>query len=110
MGVGASFFIARDLDADGRVDVVSANPEASSVTVFWGKEGQQLFESARAITGFGLARAFAAVDFDLDGRLDLFLSLGQEVRVYLNPGVGGGSVPSLKIPTALRYTSLAVVD
>jgi hypothetical protein len=112
IGLGPMFFLGRDLDGDRRLDAIAAETEASSLTLFWGREGEQFLESGGVITGSEPGKAFALADFHRGGKTDFFFasSAVPEVLVYLDLGVGGASAPSLKVPTALLYSSLEVVD
>ncbi len=112
IGKAPSFFIAGDLDQDGRNDVVSADTGSSSLTILWGRDGARFLESAAVVDGFGSAKGLALADFDKDGKLDFFLpnQVTREVFVYLNPGGTSVSKPSLTIRTAHSYRSLEVLD
>lgn len=71
--------VARDFDADGRIDVYVAND--ASENNLWRNSGstfrdEALFEGI-AVNAFGVAEAsmgLAAADFDVDGDLDLFVT------------------------------------
>ncbi|HVR73021.1 MAG TPA: VCBS repeat-containing protein, partial [Planctomycetota bacterium] len=106
------FLIAADLDGDGRLDVVSADQGSSSLTVFYGREGERFLESGDAITGFGTARGAGVDDFDGDGAPDMFFASFSEprVHVYLAPGGKSPAAPTFSVNLAARYSSLAVAD
>jgi hypothetical protein len=62
---------AVDLNHDGRLDLVTANRSANTVTVFTGRlDARASFDSATFPAGPG-SRDVAAADFNHDGRLDL---------------------------------------
>jgi len=104
------FLIAEDLDKDGRIDVISA--DSGSRTIFFGKEGEQLFESTQSVSGYGSARAYAVGDFDKDGLPDFFYAdtTRAVVRVFLKPGLSEPTGPAFTITTAARNSILDVGD
>ncbi len=106
------FLITRDMDSDGRLDVVSADFGSSSITLFWGRTGDRFLESALSLTGFTAAKAMAVADFDRDGVPDLFFPRSDQsvVNVYLRPALSLPSAPSLSIATESKYSLLEVVD
>jgi hypothetical protein len=108
------FLIAEDLDADGRPDVISADQQSSSMTVFWGVQGDRFLESGYEVKGFTSARSMAMGDLDKDGVPDLFFPRSStnpaRIFVFLKPGQAALTAPSLVIDTANFYTYLDVVD
>ena len=59
-----------DFDADGVIDLVTANPSASAVVVLLGKGGGLFADPASYLAGKG-ASAVAVADFNGDGLPDL---------------------------------------
>ncbi|MBI4600799.1 MAG: VCBS repeat-containing protein [Planctomycetes bacterium] len=106
------FLIVRDLDRDGFLDLVSADQLSSTLTVFWGRDGERFLESASSVTGFAAAKSMGAADLDSDGAPDLFLPRSDrpEVQVYLGPGKAPASKPSLVIPIHEKATLLEAAD
>ncbi len=106
------FLITRDMDADGLLDVVSADFGSSSITLFWGRSGDRFLESTLSLTGFTAAKAMAVADFDRDGTPDLFFPRSDQaqVNVYLRPALSLPALPTFVIPTESKYSLLEVVD
>ncbi|MBI4583264.1 MAG: VCBS repeat-containing protein [Planctomycetes bacterium] len=107
-----SFLIARDLDADGFIDLISADTASSSLTLLWGRKGERFLESSFNLEGHPPAKAMAAADLDRDGAPDLFIARADqpEVHVYLKPGKTLPKNPSLVIQTEARYGLLEASD
>jgi hypothetical protein len=112
LGKSPSFFITRDLDGDARKDAVSADTGSSSLSLFWGQEGDRFLEAGEVAANFGPARAFALADLDGNGLLDLFLPNppGGEVRVALNPGEVWEKRKTASIRANSSPRGLAAVD
>ncbi|MBI4603915.1 MAG: VCBS repeat-containing protein [Planctomycetes bacterium] len=110
-GDGPSSIAGADLDSDGRADVVSADTGASTLTVFWGREGEH-FLAAGKLTKGGTGAASAIADLDGDAAPDLFLpgASPPRVDVFLKPGFRSSSTPSLTIATAAALRHLNVLD
>ena len=88
VGFGPAALVAADLDADGALDVATANLGDNSVSVLRG-DGAGGFEPAvDYLAGFG-PRSIEAADLDLDGTLDLALTI-------VTGAAGGGSVGVLR--------------
>ncbi len=106
------FLVVRDLDRDGYLDVVSADQLSSTLTIFWGKDGERFLESTLTVSGFAAARSMAVGDLDGDGTPDLFFPRSDrpEVQVYLSPTQGTPTEPSLMIATQGRFSFLEVAD
>jgi hypothetical protein len=78
-----------DLDGDGDLDAVLANPRKNASTV-WFNDGSGVFlDSGQQLTQYGHGVGLA--DFDRDGDLDAFIACHNFVapsRIYLNDGKG----------------------
>jgi hypothetical protein len=111
-GVNPSFLIGRDLDGDGRSDLISADTGSGSLTVFWGRTGDGFLTSTQLVKGFSAAKAMEIADFDGDGELDLCVgdSSRPRVDVYLKPLGQTAEKPSFSIDMGASFTSLAAAD
>ena len=69
---GASSIAAADLDGDGDLDLVSANPDAGTLTIFF-QTAAGVFAEPLLVLGTGTHRALfvTAADLDDDGDMDL---------------------------------------
>ncbi len=88
---GAVSVFAADLDADGRIDVLSASTQDSKVAWYKNGGGSPLTWTAYTITTAAInARSVFAADLDGDGRIDVLSAsyLDDKVAWYKN---GGGS-------------------
>jgi hypothetical protein len=78
-----------DLDSDGDLDAVLANPQVNSSQV-WLNDGRGiLVDTGQLLTRYGHGVALA--DFDMDGDLDAIIVCHQFItpsRIYLNDGQG----------------------
>jgi hypothetical protein len=78
-----------DLDGDGDLDAVFANPQTNDSQV-WLNDGSGTFvDTGQALTRYGHGVGLA--DFDGDGDLDAFITCHQFVspsKIYLNDGTG----------------------
>ena len=78
-----------DLDGDGDLDALFANPMANPAAV-WLNDGRGLFsDTGQELTAYGHGAVLA--DFDLDGDLDAFIVCHQFLehsKIYLNDGSG----------------------
>ena len=78
-----------DLDDDGDLDAVLANPQENPAQVWLNDGSGNLTDTGQKLTQYGHGVALA--DFDEDGDLDAFIACHQFVspsRVYLNDGAG----------------------
>ena len=86
-----------DLDGDGDMDVVTANREGRSLSVFLGRGDGTLDEPLTVDTGFG-ATSIALADIDQDGKMDAVVTGCepgcQSSSVMILPGRGDGSFES----------------
>ncbi len=106
------FLVVRDLDGDGFLDVVSADNLSSTLTIFWGSDGDRFLESTTTISGYDAAKSMATADLDGDLSPDLFFPRSDrpEIQVYLGPGKAVPSAPSRVIRTENTFTLLETVD
>jgi hypothetical protein len=87
-GAGVKALIARDLDADGNIDLVTAN--AASLSVLLG-DTKGTFGTPASISVSNAAGSLASVaagDFNGDGDVDLATNLTSGVGVFLGNGDG----------------------
>jgi dipeptidyl aminopeptidase/acylaminoacyl peptidase len=78
-----------DLDGDGDLDAVFANPQTHSSQVWLNDGSGALVDTGQELTQYGHGVGIA--DFDGDGDLDAFIACHQFVtpsKVYLNDGTG----------------------
>lgn len=78
-----------DLDGDGDLDVVFANPQQNNSQVWLNDGSGTLIDTGQKLTQYGHGGALA--DFDEDGDLDAFIVCHQFItpsRIYLNDGTG----------------------
>jgi len=88
VGFGPATLVAADLDADGALDVATANLGDNSVSVLRGDGAGGFLPHVDYPAGFG-PRAIDVADLDLDGRLDLALAI-------VGAQAGGGSLGVLR--------------
>ena len=85
---GASRVALGDLNGDGRLDIVSANPDSNSLTILINTSlfpySSPTFMGAQSIAVPGTPRFIALGDLDHDGQLDLVASTSTGVHVFLN--------------------------
>lgn len=82
-----------DLDGDGDLDAVLANPQKNFSQVWLNDGNGNLTDTGQQLTRYGHGVGLA--DFDEDGDLDAFIACHQFVtpsRIYLNDGTGIMSV------------------
>ena len=117
VGLGASVLATGDVNEDGRLDVLTSNVTANTVSVRLGdgKGGFQLAATPEVAVGLS-PHMIELSDFNRDGHLD-FVSTTQNgfttttVSVRLGDGKGGfgkGDVPELK--AGIQPDGLAVTD
>ncbi|MFT4659996.1 MAG: hypothetical protein ACI8XB_000252 [Patiriisocius sp.] len=99
VGQGVRGLATIDLEADGHADIVTANRNASSISLL-SNDGTGLFGDINSIPGISDGEtAMAIADANEDGIMDLFVGAysGGEVFIMLNDGEGnftaGGSAP-----------------
>ena len=92
-------FVTEDLNADGILDVVTANRSSGDVSVLLGKGGGTL-EDAIHIPVPDEALSIISADFNLDGNVDLAVTDPQSRQVTILTGNGEGAFPN-----QLRWTT-----
>ncbi|AHJ97750.1 FG-GAP-like repeat-containing protein [Hymenobacter swuensis] len=100
-----------DVNGDGRLDVVTANRGAASLSVLLNPAGTGVLSQATTISVPGNPTGVVAADFNADGRPDLAVSgaTGNSVAVLLNIGNGQFASP-LTLPTGAFSTGLVATD
>ena len=105
--------IVEDLNADGKLDVISASGTGVSVLINNSTgSGSISFASALNISGSGTGVVRAA-DFDLDGKLDLAIIRTASVAIYKNNSTTGFSFAGeqvINLPSLTGCTGFGVGD
>jgi hypothetical protein len=112
---GAAFVLVADVNGDGKLDLVTANPGSNTVSVLLG-DGDGTFQPARNFAAGTTPASLAAADFNGDGNLDLVVGHGAgpsgasaSVSVLLGNGDGTFQAP-VSYTTAADPVSVAVGD
>ena len=87
-GVRARTVIAKDLNADGRLDLVTANQDSLSVLLGNGDGTFATPTKYTVTTAAGTSASVAAADFNADGKLDLVTNLTSGFAVFFGNGNG----------------------
>jgi hypothetical protein len=107
----SSQVLARDLDLDGRLDVIAANPRWPSVVLARGREDERLLETAALLPGVSSANGIVIGDWDRDSFPDIFVSSFQKgAFAFLNPGKTFPDAPSFSVLPSENLRSLDVAD
>jgi hypothetical protein len=102
---------AADVNGDGFVDIVTANPTSQDVSVLLGN-GAGLFAPERRFFVGSFARYLAVGDFNSDGRADVVVANGDEsseVSVLLGSGEAIFE-PERRLEVSSRAFAVAVAD
>jgi hypothetical protein len=109
-GADPSGMIAADLNNDGRLDLVVANPTADSVNVLLGN-GNGTFQSPKSSAAGDNPISIAVGDFNADGKLDVAAANGGTTGVSVMRGNGDGT---FQAPSSISIgedpSSIAVGD
>ncbi|WP_224240316.1 beta strand repeat-containing protein [Hyalangium gracile] len=101
---------AGDLNADGRLDLVSANANTNTVSVLLDNGAGGYSTPSPWNTGSS-PRAVAIADFDADGKVDLAVANGSGSNVTVLYGNGDGTFPtSFTFNVGVSPQSLVAVD
>lgn len=103
--------VVADINNDGFDDVLALNTQLDYGTVYYGSAGG--FTTSATFGTVGSPIAAAAVDLNMDGRLDIATAnaLTNKVSVLLqNPGSGGGHAPAVYYSTASNPRGLVSFD
>ena len=103
-GINSNWLVAKDINGDGKVDLVIGND--TSVSVMLGK-GDGTFEEPAVYAGGVSSQSLFVVDMNGDGALDIVAGDGNNVRVFL--GNGNGTFQAA-ITTSVTFDALGVGD
>jgi hypothetical protein len=110
-GLGVRDVAMADFNADGKLDIVTANGNASNISILLGN-GDGSFESPVTYVTGSSPRSVAIADYNGDGILDLAVSVyaSSTVSVLLGNGDGtfaaGPVIPTGPQPTSVRSADL----
>lgn len=114
LGAGARDLVVADLNADGMLDVITADQDAASLTRLFGT-GTGSFTIASRVQAFGVLK-LALGDLDGDGDLDLAATIdsvhpgaNDTIRAYLNDGLGNFTFGPTSF-TGLHTIEMEVTD
>lgn len=87
---GTNSIVAADFNSDGKMDLVAANGNSNSVSIFMGN-GDGTFQTARNIPTGATPALIAVADFDHDGKLDFAVTNYSSNSVSVFHGLGNGT-------------------
>ena len=107
-GLNPVFILARDLNYDGKLDLITANNGSNDVSVLLGK-GNGTFGLAKEYAAGFKPNVVTSGDFNRDGKVDLAVGVNSKVAILSGRGDGTFSAPSsYSAPGPVTY--LAQVD
>jgi len=109
-GIGPAAIATGDLNGDGRLDLVVANFNSSTVSIFLATGAGTFGSHVDLATGPG-PNAVAVADLNRDGKLDLVVAnlAGDTVSIFL--GNGDGTFQArVDLPTGLGPHAVAIAD
>lgn len=106
-GVGPNSVAAADFNADGKIDMATANTYSNSVSLLLGN-GNGTFQTPRSFTAGSAPKAATASDVNGDGTLDVVVGSASLGTVSVLLGNGDGSLAG-PITTAAGGAYLSVV-
>ncbi|HEX8524415.1 MAG TPA: VCBS repeat-containing protein, partial [Tepidisphaeraceae bacterium] len=86
---GPTFVASKDVNGDGRPDIVTANSTANKVSIIL-NTGDGTFAAATNYTVGNGPQSLAFADFNSDGKLDIITANEFANTVSLLPGTGSG--------------------
>jgi hypothetical protein len=86
VGVNPDFIVARDINNDGKIDLISANHDSNDVSVLLGN-GDGTFKLAKSYAAGTHPNALTTGDFNGDGKIDLAIG-GDQATILLGHGDG----------------------
>lgn len=96
-----------DVDADGRLDIVTADDVGASVTILLARNNGY---ERRTVDVMGVPNAVSLGDYDLDGQLDFVVSLPLANRIGVYHQEGGGFVRRFDREVAPRPSYVLLAD
>ena len=90
-GTDANAVLIRDVNGDGKLDIISANYGTSTVSVFL-NNGNGTFKAASQFATTTGPAVLTAADFNKDGKIDLAVASATKVSILLGNGTGGFSL------------------
>jgi hypothetical protein len=111
VGAGPQVLLARDLNGDGRVDLVTNNSRAQTLSVLPGK-GDGTFQPKLDTPArvFFQMQSMQIGDIDGDGKLDAAVGVPEGISVTLGKGDGTFDLPRLFGEAGARWINLGDLD